>query len=225
MKNMSNIEDDGFEVLEDFLTSDEVAGLCDALQSHQLGAARGGVRNAEKKFESINNLVVSSKLRGRASEYLKGKLNLVRVIFFDKTPDNNWLVSWHQDKTIALSGKADIEGWGPWTVKDGTHHVQPPLDVLNNMITFRIHLDDTTQESGCLRVIKGSHKLGILSAAEIGEYVASSEPVECEVTAGSAFVMRPHLFHASSKATRPSNRRIVHVEYSGYELSGGLEWV
>lgn len=142
MKNMSNIENDGFEVLEGFLAPDEVAGQVDAIQSHQLGAARGGVRNAEKKFETINDLVASSKLRGRASEYLSGKPNLVRVILFDKTPENNWLVTWHQDKTIALSGKAEIEDWGPWTVKDGTHHVQPPLDVLNNMVTFRIHLDD-----------------------------------------------------------------------------------
>ena len=221
---MGNIDSDGFEVLEDFISSDEVAGLIGAIQSHQLGAARSGVRNAEKKFAAINDLVTSSELRGRASEYLSGKPNLVRVILFDKTPENNWLVTWHQDKTIALSGKADIEGWGPWSVKDGTHHVQPPLDVLNNMVTFRIHLDKTTRDNGCLRVIKGSHKLGILSAAEIGKHVASYKPVECEVMAGSAFVMRPHLLHASSKALQPSNRRIIHVEYSVYELPAGLEW-
>ena len=222
---MSNIENDGFEIIEDLLSPTEVAGLIGALQSHQLGAARGGVRNAEKKFEAINDLVISSKLRSRASKYLSGKPNLVRVILFDKTPENNWLVTWHQDKTIALSGKADIEGWGPWTVKDGIHHVQPPLDVLNNMITFRIHLDDTTRDNGCLRVIRGSNKLGILPTAEISDHVAASEPMECAVKSGTAFVMRPHLLHASSKAPQPSNRRIIHVEYSGYELPVGLDWV
>ena len=149
--------------------------------------------------------MTSPKLQGRASEYLSGNPNIVRVILFDKTPENNWLVAWHQDKTIALSGKADIEGWGPWSMKDGTHHVQPPLEVLNNMVTFRIHLDDATPDNGCLRVIRGSHKLGILSVAEISDHVAASEPVECEVKAGTAFVMRPHLLHASSKAINPSN--------------------
>lgn len=145
---MGNIDSDGFEVLENFISPDEVASLIASVQGDKLGVARGGIRNAEKKFPAINDLVTSSKLQGSASEYLSAKPNLVRHIFFDKTPENNWLVTWHQDKTIALSGKADIEGWGPWSVKDGTHHVQPPLDVLNNMVTFRIHLDDTTRDNG-----------------------------------------------------------------------------
>lgn len=37
---------------------------------------------------------------------------IVRVIFFDKTPDKNWLVTWHQDKTILVNSKSDIAGWG-----------------------------------------------------------------------------------------------------------------
>lgn len=63
-----------------------------------------------------------------------GEAHLVRVIFFDKTSDNNWLVSWHQDRTVSVDKRMEIPGWGPWTVKDGVHHVQPSVNILNRMV-------------------------------------------------------------------------------------------
>lgn len=222
---MTSFQNDGYEIIEDFLSADEVTSLIDVASAHELGAARGGVRNAERLFPAIHDLVTSPRALDTANKHLSGPARLVRVIMFDKTPENNWLVSWHQDKTIAVSHKADIDGWGPWTVKDGTHHVQPPLAVLNDMVTLRIHLDDATHQTGCLRVISGSHKLGILPAADIADYAATQSPVECAVKAGSVFIMRPHILHASSKATNPSHRRIIHAEYSSYDLPDGLAWV
>jgi ectoine hydroxylase-related dioxygenase (phytanoyl-CoA dioxygenase family) len=103
-------------------------------------------------------------------------------------------------------------------------HVQPPIAVLNQMITFRIHLDDSSQANGCLKVLPKSHELGILDQNEIQEYVQHNRSVICEARSGSALVMRPHILHASSKAKNPSQRRVLHLEYSSFKLPSGISW-
>lgn len=72
-----------------------------------------GVRNAEKKFKSILKISKSAKTLEYVERILDAKSLLVRAIIFDKTPDKNWLVSWHQDKTVAVSDKLELAGWGP----------------------------------------------------------------------------------------------------------------
>jgi len=215
----------GFEILNNMLTADELSPIKLELEKQALPILTAGLRNADKKFPTIHSLVTNKKLLGKAKEYLGGDPAIVRVILFDKTPSNNWLVSWHQDKTICVSEKKEIIGWGPWTLKDEVNHVQPPLDVLNQMVTFRIHLDSSTLETGCLRVIPNSHVLGILSSNQIREIAKNQSAIDCIANAGSIMAMRPHLLHASSKATVPSQRRIIHVEYSSYQLPENLVWV
>ena len=160
----------------------------------------------------------------KAKSYLSESVGLVRAILFNKTPENNWLVTWHQDRTVAVSDKFDKHEWGPWSIKDEIHHVQPPIEVLAQMVTFRIHLDDTSLENGCLKVLPNSHRLGILDAGAIQAYAQSHEAVVCEAPAGSALAMRPHLLHSSSKAVSPCQRRVLHLEYSSYKLPNGVSW-
>ena len=221
---MSNLEN-GFEIIDGFLNQHQVDSICEELSLIKLPTKAGGFRNAEKKFDFIKELVSSDILTKSAQNYLEGEPNLVRVILFDKTPENNWLVTWHQDRTVAVSEKFYDEEWGPWSIKDEVHHVQPPLEVLNQMITFRIHLDDTNEENGCLRVMPKSHELGVLSHTQIQQYVEQHTPISCPAKAGSALVMRPHILHSSSKATAPSQRRVLHIEYSSYQLTRGIKWI
>jgi len=94
----------------------------------------------------------------------------------------------------------------------------PPVEVLNSMVTFRIHLDACTEQNGCLSVVPKSHMLGILTQKQISEQSKYFVSVQCPAPAGSALVMRPHLLHASSKGTAPSQRRVLHLEYSDYKL-------
>ena len=92
------------------------------------------------------------------------------------------------------------------------------------MVTFRIHLDDTNQENGCLKILPKSQKLGILDHASIQGYVQDHSPVICETPADSALVMRPHILHSSSKALNPTQRRVLHLEYSSFKLPPGIAW-
>lgn len=73
---------------------------------------------------------------------------------FDKASDANWNLAWHQDVTIAVQRQMDVPGFGPWSVKDGIVHVQPPEEVLNAMVAIRVHLDPCGADNGPLRVIQ-----------------------------------------------------------------------
>ena len=92
------------------------------------------------------------------------------------------------------------------------------------MVTFRVHLDPAGHENVCLKVIPCSHEHGILKQREIDVVVKNNEPAFCVVKAGDAVVMRPHILHSSSKSIVPDHRRVVHVEFSSYELPHEISW-
>ena len=92
------------------------------------------------------------------------------------------------------------------------------------MLTVRLHLDDTTEENGALRVISGSHRHGRLSAEEIQQWRSNGEIVACPVPCGGAFIMRPMLLHSSSASACASHRRVVHLEFAAGALPGDLAW-
>lgn len=200
-----------------------------------------GLRNLDKLLPAVAELCTSAPLVQLAARYLRLSAQpprLVRAIFFDKTPETNWGVPWHQDKTIAVSdpaelGKAnrqEISGWGPWSIKDGVHHVQPDLALLEQMVTLRLHLDDATLDNGCLRVMPGSHRLGLLPAEQVHDFKASGSAVDCCAAAGDILLMRPLLLHSSLRGQQldaqhsSGHRRIIHLEFCAATLPGGLHW-
>lgn len=214
--------DSGYDIVKNYpLPLEDI--IC-SLTSAELDPGKAGVRNIEKKSDYIRRLCCSDAVISLASRYLSSRPKLVRAIYFNKTSTNNWLVSWHQDRTVAVSRKFTADDWGPWSVKDGVHHVQPSVEVLEKTITLRLHLDDANEENGCLMVMPCSHKQGLLAPSEIHAIVVSREPFMCCANAGDILVMKPHLLHASSKATEPTNRRVLHMEFSSFELPNGISW-
>jgi ectoine hydroxylase-related dioxygenase (phytanoyl-CoA dioxygenase family) len=133
-------------------------------------------------------------------------------------------VPWHQDVTIAVRERVDAAGFGPWSIKQGVTHVQPPSGILAQMISVRLHLDDCPECNGALRVLPGSHAAGKLTAAQVDLAVRSRAPVVCEVGAGGALLMRPLLLHASPAAREPGHRRVVHLDFAAHPLPCGLHW-
>jgi len=221
---MFELKKDGVEILESFVENSILEEIKIEVNSWEMDYPKYGIRQANKKFKSIDKLVNSSLLLDKASEILGSKPSIVRVIYFDKTKADNWLVPWHQDKTIALNKKIAMPSWGRWSIKDGIDHVQPSVDVLDKMISFRIHLDDSDKENACLKIIANTHSKAILSHQEIQKSINNEDIFLCEVRAGDVLLMRPHILHASSKSFKPKHRRVVHVEYSNYILPKGLEW-
>jgi ectoine hydroxylase-related dioxygenase (phytanoyl-CoA dioxygenase family) len=86
------------------------------------------------------------------------------------------------------------------------------------------HLDASEHSNGPLRIVPGSHRLGVLTDEQIAAKVHASQVLECTVPAGGVLAMRPLLLHSSGKATTPSPRHVVHIEYADSPtLGAGLE--
>lgn len=213
---------DGFAVVSNVLDETATDALRAALEN-TAGVRRGGVRNLLERKE-IWMLAASDAVRRLVKPILGADAFAVRGILFDKTPDANWLVPWHQDLTIAVRDRRDVRGFGAWSQKAGVPHVQPPVAVLETMLTIRLHLDDCGVDNGPLRVLPGSHQSGRLTAAQIADCRAQIAEVVCPVPLGGALLMRPLLLHASSPALLPARRRVVHLEFAANALPGGLEW-
>jgi ectoine hydroxylase-related dioxygenase (phytanoyl-CoA dioxygenase family) len=81
------------------------------------------------------------------------------------------------------------------------------------VIALRVHLDPSTAENGPLRVIPGSHVLGVLNDEAVLEHVRAHDPSVCLVHRGGVIAMRPLLIHSSSKARNDEPRRVLHIEY------------
>lgn len=215
---------EGFEIIESVLPIQAVENLLDSVTQLKLEPLRGGIRRIENLLPNIALLSQSPRFANIAQKHITGKTSLVRAIYFEKSPENNWFVTWHQDRTVAVSARFEWESWGPWSIKAGAWHVQPPLEVLENMVTIRLHLDDATIENGCLKVIPGSHKYGLISTDNVMKHVHKTQAIHCESTAGGVVVMRPNILHASEKSVTPKPRRILHFEYSGFQLPKGIAW-
>lgn len=144
----------------------------------------------------------------------------VKSIYFDKPGGSNWFVAYHRDLTILVDRRVEYEGYSGWTVKEDRFGVQPPVDVLENIFTIRIHLDDTDESNGALRVAPGSHLEGVVRP----ELTDLSEEQVCRVPRGGVMIMKPLLLHASGRTVSERNRRVIHIEFSNRALPGGLEW-
>ncbi|MFM9840509.1 MAG: phytanoyl-CoA dioxygenase family protein [Cyclobacteriaceae bacterium] len=107
--------------------------------------------------------------------------------------------------------------------KEDYYGVCPPDEILKKTLAVRIHLEDTDEENGALKVLAGSQNKK-LTNEEIQLITQNSIPFVCDVAACGVHLMRPLLLHASSKATSQKHRRVIHLEFNSDELPNGLEW-
>ena len=217
-----SITEAGYQLVPEVLTPSEVQALREHLETLQVAP---GHRQLMRRVPAISELAVSAKILNLVEMAVGDRAFPARSIYFDKTPEANWLVPWHQDLTIAVNRQADLTGYGPWSTKDGITHVQPPVEILESMVTIRLHLDDCDEANGALRVIPGSHRQGRLSASQIVEMRSQHSEVLCAARAGDALLMRPLLLHSSADALAPSHRRVIHLEYAARHLPEGLHWI
>ena len=109
-----NLNKDGFEIRKKFVSNSIIQSIKDEVSSPKMTTLKSGIRGADKKFKSVKELAYSQQFLNDAAQLLGSTPSVIRILYFDKTPDINWLVSWHQDKTIAVDTNRIIEGWGPW---------------------------------------------------------------------------------------------------------------
>lgn len=231
MTGTFTLERAGFEVVPEVVAAEDVDRLTDAIEglsSSPSALSRGGgvyaMRNVLREVPETRRLAESAPIRRLVEAVLGPGCFVVRGLLFDKTPEANWTVPWHQDLTIAVKRRTPAPGYGPWTVKAGVPHAQPPVSVLERMLTVRVQLDDCNASQGPLRVVPGSHTEGRLSVEAARRWLEQVAPVSCLVPRGGVLLMRPLVLHGSSPASEPAHRRVVHLEYAADPLPGGVEW-
>jgi hypothetical protein len=148
----------------------------------------------------------------------------VRAILLDKSPEANWRLGWHQDRTIAVEERIDVDGYGPWSVKAGQTHVQPPHEVTAAMVTLRIHVDDVDTTNAPLEVLPGSHLLGRLSNEQVDQLQIKLTPQTCLARAGDIWAYATAIVHRSAEQRRSGRRRVLQVDFSAVDLPAGLTW-
>lgn len=228
---IKKVDEFGFATCPQIIDEKEIKNLLASLSKLNVSssvprknAAAYGVRNLLNLLPEIRDFAESEKIKSLVKTIIGAKAKPVRAIFFDKTTQANWKVPWHQDLTIAVQEKRETEGFTAWTKKAGINHVQPPISVLEKMLTVRIQLDDANEINGALKVIPKSHKDGRLSSAEIQSLRKTCEKEICCNKRGDVFLMRPLIVHSSSAGTNPKHRRVVHIEFSANLLPNGLKW-
>lgn len=164
-------------------------------------------------------------LMGYAVPILEPAMRPIRAVIFDKTPDLNWSLGWHQDRTICVRDKIEAEGFGPWTIKQGLPHVEPPFSLIERMVTVRIHLDPVDAENAPLLVAPGSHRMGKFAAGQAAHIAEQLGQFACLAKAGDIWAYSTPILHASQRKTSNGRRRVLQVDYSPDELPNGLQWL
>lgn len=199
-----------------------LSDLIDALAG--LPPAEAGVRISG--IEALRPILSTDGCIGRiAGSVLGSRARPVRAILFNKTPEANWLLAWHQDRTICVRQKREVNGFGPWTVKSGMQHVAPPFDLLSRMVTLRAHIDDVPTTNAPLLIAPGSHKRGRIPVDAIGDVVRNCGTAACLAEAGDIWVYSTPILHASEVSSKPRSRRVLQVDFAAEDLPDGLNWL
>jgi ectoine hydroxylase-related dioxygenase (phytanoyl-CoA dioxygenase family) len=223
------IQENGFTVINNVFSEQEIRKIVEIIQNIDTSKETFrksddlfAIRQFLKEIPQVRELVFNENIKDIITEIFGEKYFVVKSIYFDKPEKSNWYVAYHQDLTISVDIKADLSGFGPWTTKQNQFAVQPPLEILENLYTIRIHLDDTDEKNGALKVIPKSHAKGIYRPETI-DWSVETETI-CNVEKGGIMIMKPLLLHGSNRTTNGKKRRVIHIEFSDKELPEKLKW-
>ena len=213
---------DGAQLFREALPRDQLNLLEGVLSD--LPTDQAGLRL--RSIEGLAPFLVSTGRVGCcAASVLGHDCRPVRAILFDKTVNMNWALGWHQDRTIAVKERVLVDGFGTWSTKSGMLHVEPPFELLSEMVTLRVHIDPVSASNAPLLIAPGSHTLGRVSENDIREVVRRCGTVACLAEAGDIWLYATPILHASEAAVAPMHRRVLQVDFSVGQLPDGLDWL
>lgn len=226
MNIRTELEESGFAIVDPGLAPGAVDALLQALEAidRVQSAGRAGARDILRRVPAVRQILGLPVLSSIVTAALGPKAFAVQGILFDKRPGANRTAPWHQDLTVAVRAQAEAAGYGPWSIKAGVPHVQPPVEVLERMLTVRIHLDDCGVGNGALHVLAGSHRHGKITGKSVMAARERYREVVCPIARGGFMVMRPLLLHSSLATEAPTRRRVLHLEFAACELASQMTW-
>jgi hypothetical protein len=213
---------DGAAYFPNVLPETDLVALRD-LADKSVGARPGARLRDVQVLDAV--LAATGAVGALAARLTSTAARPVRAVMFDKTPDANWAVAWHQDRTLPVAERVEVEGFGPWSTKDGLLHVAPPFEILARMVTLRVHLDPVDVANAPLRAALGSHRLGRVPAGDVTARAAEHTVIDCLAQAGDVWAYATPILHASDRAEPPRRRRVLQVDFADFDLPGGLRWI
>ncbi|HMF73862.1 MAG TPA: hypothetical protein VK616_20415, partial [Flavitalea sp.] len=142
----------GFFIIADVISEQEITEIIRIISNTDTSSSifrkskdLFAIRQFFKYVPDVADVVMASKLKEIIRKTFGRDYFVVKSIYFDKPPSSNWFVSYHQDLTISVKERSNLPGFGPWTVKEDQFSVQPPLKILEDNITVRLHLDHTSR--------------------------------------------------------------------------------
>lgn len=223
------IADNGFSVISNVFSDKEIERITDVINN--IDTSKETFRKSEdlfairqflKEIPEVKDLVFNENIKNIIREIFGDQYFVVKSIYFDKPEKSNWYVAYHQDLTISVDKKMELPDFGPWTTKQNQFAVQPPLTILENIYTVRIHLDDTDEHNGALKVVPGSHAKEIYRPETI-DWNLETENI-CTIKRGGVMIMKPLTLHGSNRTTNGKKRRVIHIEFSDQELPEEIQW-
>lgn len=140
------LEENGYSILTDLYSENEISQILICLENAQQDGNTVlktkdlfAIRQLIKNVPDLTNLLFNKKLTDLISDLSESEYFLTKAIYFDKPSESNWFVAYHQDLSISVNEKADLKNYVNWTFKKGQYGVQPPIKVLKDTITIRIH--------------------------------------------------------------------------------------
>lgn len=224
-----DIADNSFSVISNVFSEEEIERISCII--NDIDTSKETFRKSEdlfairqflKEIPEVKNLIFNENIKKIIKEVFGEQYFVVKSIYFDKPETSNWYVAYHQDLTISVDKKTALPDFGPWTTKQNQFAVQPPLDILENIYTIRIHLDDTDEHNGALKVVPRSHAKGIYRPETI-DWNIETEHI-CNVERGGVMLMKPLTIHGSNRTTNGKKRRVIHIEFSDRELPEEIQW-
>jgi ectoine hydroxylase-related dioxygenase (phytanoyl-CoA dioxygenase family) len=211
--------ENGYLVLPEVLSPAEVATLrrgCEALEARAMAPGEGGDRYQFKVFESgarsVQQIAEPHELGGewlalarhpklldRVEDLLGPNLQLYYSMMMMKPPREGFAAPWHQDFAFFAHGRADL-------------------------LACMVAIDDATPENGCLRVVPGSHRMGLLNHFKEGQFTgifqgdtaafdAPGGHAMLPVGAGGVIFWHVLTLHSSHPNRSEQPRRAVVLEY------------
>jgi len=219
--SVDQFQDAGFTVVKEILTPSDcerLAGHISALRISSVGTRNlmtlswcKGLAERLREHSALRNLIPRSYVAAQCT-------------YFEKSLRRNWLVPMHQDLSIPVARRVAHTSLRGWSEKEGSIFVQPPTELLDQVLAVRVHVDACALEDGPLVVVPGSHRYGRLTNEETLHLRGETAPVPCTLGQGDVLAMRPLLLHRSSKASGKNLRRLLHFVFGPNELPFGLTW-
>ncbi len=231
LKKVAELSENGHAIINNIYSDKEIAQILRCIESAEQNDSSFlktkelfAIRQLIKTVPDLAALIFNKNLKDLVFSFSESNYFLTKAIYFDKPSTSNWFVSYHQDLSISVDKRADVLGYKNWTHKKGQYGVQPPLEILQDAFTIRIHLDNTNENNGALRVIPKSHLNGVIrKKLDIGTPAAKEQI--CKVEKGGIMLMKPLTFHASSRTTNAKRRRVIHLEFNKHQLKQPLKWL